>query len=115
MMDANHWTVLECERRYLERLSRKSGNLGCPLLRSLLVLTLMAMAVHAVEQSGLPGWLSFTILYLPVLALLGHFRRRGVFKLRLMLKLAVRCGLVGQAGSKPDTGVIVGVVTERGQ
>ena len=82
----------EKEERLVKRLVAKYSSAGCPLLKSLLIFTLLVSAGHGIEQSGLPGWAAFLLVYLPTLWMFSKYRKFGILKSRLLCKLAVLAG-----------------------
>lgn len=79
------------ERKFLKRIAAKYGNpKRKPLLQSLLIFTAMIVVAHFIERTSLPSWISFFLVYIPAVYLFSRYRRFGIFKSRLMRKLALR-------------------------
>lgn len=83
----------EPERKFLKRIAAKYGNpKRKPLLQSLLIFTAMIAVAHFIERTSLPSWISFFLVYIPAIYLFSRYRRFGIFKSKLMRKLALREG-----------------------
>jgi hypothetical protein len=92
--------LLPRERRFLERVVLKFSNDGNkPLLRSLLIITLLIAAGHLIERSNLPAWAAFALIYCPALWLFFRYRKMSIFKSRLMRKLY----LLNQASTQDNS------------
>ncbi len=84
----------EREKKFLTRIVNKYGEQeGRPLLRSLLVITLLIVTAHGIERTALPAWAAFCIVYIPSLWLFSRYRKISIFKSRLMRKLAVHSNI----------------------
>lgn len=84
----------DAEVRFLNRIVRKYSGDQRPLLRSVLIFSLMIVAAHLLERTPLPWWIVFPLIYLPALWLFSRYRRFAIFKTRLMRKLAIYSELV---------------------
>ncbi|HLX59854.1 MAG TPA: hypothetical protein VKX17_01110 [Planctomycetota bacterium] len=79
------------EKKFLKRIVAKFGSTRRkPLLQSLIVITALVTAAHLIERSGLPWWAAFALIYAPTIYLFSRYRRFGIFKSKLMRKLALR-------------------------
>ena len=88
---ADDLALTERERKFLKRMTSKYGNASRhPLLQSLLVSTTLVILGHLIERADLPWWGALMLVYIPALYLFSRYRRFGIFKSRLMCKLALR-------------------------
>lgn len=95
-------TLNDRERRLAQRLAIKYMREGSPLLRSLLIFSVLVGIGHAIEQAPLPGWATFLLVYIPAIFLFTRYRRFSIFKSRLLCKLSVMAGVVElSADGKP--------------
>ena len=94
--------ITERERRFLKRLAQKYDHPGCPLVKSIAIFTAMIGAAHAVERTALPGWAAFLLVYLPALGMFGLYRKFGIFKARLMCKLARQAEQTAESDTPPN-------------
>lgn len=79
----------EREKGFLRRVVGKYGKDDAAILRkSVIVITILIVAAHAVERSGLPGWIAFLVVYVPSIIMYTQFRRFEIFKTRILVNLA---------------------------
>jgi hypothetical protein len=91
------------ERGFLKRIVGKYTQTPNPIVRSVLIFSVLIVLAHGIERSPLPGWAAFVAIYFPALFLFHRYRKFGIFKSRIMRKLALQSNILGENPTKKES------------